>query len=139
MLLHKSHINLAIPVILDLFSSLYDLPVQICKISTRVALTISVKNLFFANISKSKPQMMYVASQVVYKLGHSGHLNLFSSLYDLPVQICKISTRVALTISVKNLFFANISKSKPQMIYVASQVTYKLGHCGHCRPVFMSQ
>ena len=73
MLLHKSYINLAIPVILDLFSSLYDLTVQICQICTRVGLSISVKILFFANIFKSKPQMLYVASQVTYKLGHCGH------------------------------------------------------------------
>ena len=33
----------------------------------------------------------------------------------------------------------NISKSKPQMMYVASQVTYnKLGHSGHFRPIFKS-
>ena len=76
MLLHKSYINMAIPVILDLFSSLYDLPVQICQISTWVALSISVKNRFLANISKSKPQMIYVASQVTYKLGYCGYLTL---------------------------------------------------------------
>ena len=111
MLLHKSYINLAIPVILDLFSSLYDLPVLICQISTWVALSISVKNLFFANIFKSKPQMMYFASQVVYKLGHSGHLDLFSSLYDLPVHIRQISTRVApFNFSEKSVFCEYLQK-----------------------------
>ena len=34
--------------------------------------------------------------------------------------------------------FNHISKSKPQMIQVASQVVYKLGHSGHTRPIFKS-
>ena len=81
MLLHKSYINLAIPVILDLVSSLYDLPVQICQISTRVALSISVKNLFFANISKSKPQMMLHKSLI--NLAIAVITDLFLCLNDL--------------------------------------------------------
>ena len=85
----------------------------------------------FNHISKSKPQMMYVASQVVYKLGHSGHFrHIFKSLRPTCANLPNLNLGGPFNFR-ENLFFANISKSKPQMMYVASQVVYKLGHSGH--------
>ena len=62
MLIHKSYINLAIPVILRLLLSLYDLTMKSCQICSGVPLFILLENPFLAYISKTKPQEVYVAS-----------------------------------------------------------------------------
>ena len=61
MLLHKLYINLAIAVILALFSSLSDLSMKIFPIRRSPPCILRNENLLLAQILKNKRQKVYVA------------------------------------------------------------------------------